>query len=139
MPTLKYTALFAACVLANLSGTPNAVASDEVLKLTESGGGVFSLPVRINDKVEIPFELDTGASEVVIPEDVFLTLQRTGTISSSDFIGNGTAVLADGSTTASRRYTIHKMSVGNQSLYRDAAGGFLSASALFRSTFCKRD
>jgi hypothetical protein len=34
----------------------------------------------------------------------------------------GTAVLADGSTTASRRYTIHKMSVGNHTVSDVVAG-----------------
>jgi|GEM_PF-4601845 len=71
------------------------------------------LPVRINDAVAIPFVLDSGAAEVSIPLDVFLTLRRTGTVGQSDFIGTGTYTLADGSTTSSERYVLHKMAVGS--------------------------
>jgi hypothetical protein len=77
MPTLKYTALLAACVLTNLSGMLSAVASDEVLELTESEG-VFSLPVRINDKVEIPFALDTGRIGNRHPRGCFLDTATDG-------------------------------------------------------------
>jgi hypothetical protein len=50
---------------------------------------------------------------VVIPLDVFQTLVRTGTISPDDFTGTATYTLADGSTTSSNSYVLHKMAVGN--------------------------
>ena len=40
----------------------------------------------------LPFVLDTGAALVLLPADVFRTLTRTGTVTSADFIGTGTAV-----------------------------------------------
>lgn len=53
------------------------------------------VPVQINDMIPIPFVLDSGASEVVIPADVLSVLRRTGTVKDSDFIGTGTYVLAE--------------------------------------------
>src|SRR5690242_10937685 len=43
-------------------------------------GGVYTVPVRINDALTLDFTVDSGASDVSIPADVFLTLARTGTI-----------------------------------------------------------
>ncbi len=70
------------------------------------------LPVRINDTLTIPFILDSGAAEVVITEDIFSVLRRTGTVSQSDFVGTGTYTVAGGAIVSSDRYVIHKMSVG---------------------------
>lgn len=61
-------------------------------------GGVFAVPVVINQAVSIPFVLDSGAAEVQLPAEVVLTLMRTGTLSEGDFIGASSYVLADGST-----------------------------------------
>ena len=79
-------------------------------------GGVYMLPVRINDTVTVPFVLDSGAAEVSIPNDVFSVLRRSETINRSDFIGTGTYTLADGTTVSSDRYIIHKMSVGDHTI-----------------------
>src|SRR6266446_6797537 len=75
-------------------------ASSESIQLRQSGG-VYMLPVRINDTVTVPFVLDSGAAEVSIPDDVFSVLRRSGTISQSDFVGNGTYTLAGGATVSS--------------------------------------
>jgi predicted aspartyl protease len=74
-------------------------------------GGLYMVPVRINDAVSIPFIVDSGATDVVIPADVFSTLLRTGTVSRADFKGTAKATLADGSTMSSERYVLHKMVV----------------------------
>jgi predicted aspartyl protease len=88
-------------------------ASAETIQL-EPQHGVFMLPVRINDAITIPFVLDSGASEVVIPADVLSVLRRAGTISQqTDFRGTGTYTLADGSKISSDRYVLHKMAVGD--------------------------
>jgi len=79
----------------------------------ERVGGTFRIPVRINDQLTIKFTVDTGASDVSIPADVVLTLIRTDTISSGDFLGERPYTLADGSTVKSQRFTIHKLQVGD--------------------------
>jgi clan AA aspartic protease (TIGR02281 family) len=80
----------------------------------EQRGGVYMLPVRINDSVTVPFVLDSGAAEIAIPSDVFSVLKRTGTIGQSDYLGMGHYSIANGATVSSERYTLHKISVGNQ-------------------------
>ena len=89
-----YTALFA--ILLSLP------AASETVPL-ERQHGTYTISGQINRALVLPFVLDTGASSVVIPADVFRTLTRTGTVTKADFVGNGTAVLADGSEHASDR------------------------------------
>ena len=75
--------------------------------------GTYVVPVRINGSIILPFVLDTGASEVSIPADVFLTLTRTKTVTMNDFIGVGTYILADGSEQPSERFILHELRVGD--------------------------
>ena len=44
----------------------------------EKQGGTYTVPVVINNAIRLNFILDSGASDVLIPGDVFLTLVRTG-------------------------------------------------------------
>jgi predicted aspartyl protease len=75
--------------------------------------GVWVVPVKINDRLILDFVVDSGAADVQIPNDVFRTLLRTGTISQEDFLGTGTYVLADGTKVPGDRYLLRKMEVGN--------------------------
>jgi hypothetical protein len=75
--------------------------------------GVYLVPVLINGAITLPFLIDTGAADVAIPTDVFLTLIRTGTVKESDSIGTGRYVLADGSEQSSERFILHEVRLGN--------------------------
>jgi TPR repeat protein len=77
-------------------------------------GGTCLVPVRINDAITLNFVLDSGAADVAIPVDVFLTLMRTGTVKTSDFIGTTTATLADGSTQLVKRFLLRELRVGGR-------------------------
>ena len=90
---------------------PMLSAAGETIPL-EDEHGTYRVTVRINDSIMLPFVLDTGASDVAIPADVFLTLQRTGTVEQRDFIGKGTYVLADGTEQPSDRFVLHELKVG---------------------------
>src|SRR5271166_1110435 len=48
------------------------------------GGGTFHVPVTINGAIRLPFIIDSGAADVTIPDDVMLTLIRSGTINDDD-------------------------------------------------------
>ena len=87
-------------------------AASETVPL-ERQHGTYIISVQINGALVLPFVLDTGASLVVLPADVFRTLIRTGTVTRADFIGTGTAVLADGSRHDSEEYVLHEMRVGD--------------------------
>jgi len=76
-------------------------------------GGVYKVPVLINDTITLKFVVDSGAADVSIPADVVLTLIRAETITQSDFIGAQTYTLADGSTTSSRTFRIRSLRVGD--------------------------
>jgi len=58
----------------------------EGIKL-ESSGNTYQLRVTVNDTVKLNFTLDSGASDVLIPAEVALTLLTSGTLSENDFIG----------------------------------------------------
>jgi clan AA aspartic protease (TIGR02281 family) len=76
-------------------------------------GGIFVVPVEINGAITLDFGVDSGASVVTVPADVFSTLTRTGTIKDSDITGKQQYVLADGSTSQSFTFTIRSLKVGN--------------------------
>jgi clan AA aspartic protease (TIGR02281 family) len=76
-------------------------------------GGIFVVPVEINGTVTLDFAVDSGATYVSVPADVFLTLKRTGTVKDSDVVGQRTYILADGSKSQSATFTIRSLSVGN--------------------------
>ncbi|MFO1079536.1 MAG: retroviral-like aspartic protease family protein [Reyranellaceae bacterium] len=84
--------------------------------LLKKDGGTYMVPVLINGAITLDFVLDSGASDVSIPQDVVSTLIRTGTLQSSDFIGEKTYVLADGTRIKSRTFRIRSLKVGDHVL-----------------------
>ena len=76
-------------------------------------GSAYVVPVRINQTITLPFILDTGAAELVIPVDVALTLVRAGTLSREDFIGTGRYTMANGSEEIQDRVVIREVQVGD--------------------------
>jgi clan AA aspartic protease (TIGR02281 family) len=79
-------------------------------------GGVLVLPVQINNSITIDFIIDSGASDVVLPLDVFSTLSRAGTITSKDMLVSQTYELADGSRHEARRFRIRSLKIGELDL-----------------------
>ena len=78
----------------------------------EKRGGTYRVPVRINDTITLPFLLDTGAADLVIPADVALTLIRAGALASSDFVGKDRYRLANGTEEMSDVVVLHEVQVG---------------------------
>jgi len=85
-------------------------------------GGTCLVPVRMNNAITIDFLIDSGASNVMIPADVVLTLVRTGTLKTSDFIETITMTLADGSKHAVKQFVLHELQVGGQVVRNVTAG-----------------
>jgi clan AA aspartic protease (TIGR02281 family) len=92
---------------------PSAKSSQATVPLKVSDGGTFLVPVEINGRITLDFTLDSGASDVTVPDDVFTTLKRTGTVKETDIIGQRTYVLADGSKSQSTTFTIRSLKVGD--------------------------
>lgn len=85
-------------------------------------GGTYTIPVVINGAVRIPFIVDSGASEVTIPEDVVRVLLRGGTVDKSDLLGAQRYVTADGSRHIGLRLRLRQLQVGDR-VVRDVTAG----------------
>jgi len=79
-------------------------------------GGTYAVPVQINGMLTLNFVVDSGASDVSIPADVFGTLMRTGTVTKDDMIGKAKYTLADGSVKEATTFRIRSLKVGQVSL-----------------------
>lgn len=102
-------------------------------------GGTFVVPVTINGKIELDFTVDSGASSVVIPEDVFGTLIRTGTIDEGDLIGKKSFTLADGSTKVQDTFRIRSLKVGDRVLHDvEASVAPVAGELLLGQSFLRR-
>lgn len=114
-----------------------APAGDEVSLIKK--GGTYLVPVRINDAITLDFMIDSGASDVLIPADVAMTLFRTKTLSSGDFLGERTYVLADGSKLPSARFTLRQLKVGSHVLLNVTASvGPATSEPLLGQSFLGR-
>lgn len=78
----------------------------------EFKNGVYYLPIKINNVLNMNFVLDLGASDVSISPDLFLTLVKSGTIKESDYIGEKSYQFADGSTAKSSLFNISSLMIG---------------------------
>jgi hypothetical protein len=75
--------------------------------------GVYKVPATINGQVRKLFILDSGASEVTVPEEVFLTLFPE-TVDLGDMLPGAIYQLADGRVVAGDRFRIRSLTVGTQ-------------------------
>jgi clan AA aspartic protease (TIGR02281 family) len=110
------------------------------ISLQENDGGLYLAQVNINGAFTIGFVIDSGASLVMIPEDVVSTLFRTGKLKLSDFTGEGITIsLADGSTLPSKTFTLRELSLGDIHLSNVAAAvGTTKSPALLGQSFLSR-
>jgi clan AA aspartic protease (TIGR02281 family) len=102
-------------------------AHSETVPLVRAGG-TYLVPVTINRKISLNFTVDSGASEVCVPADVYSTLKRADTISAADSLDDGVYELADGSRQTNQRFRIHSLRVGEVELH-DVTGSVCSAGS----------
>jgi clan AA aspartic protease (TIGR02281 family) len=79
-------------------------------------GGTFSVPVLVNGTMRLNFLIDSGASDVVIPADVFKTLFRSGTIDETDILGKQRYSMADGREGETIAFRLRSVRVGSVTL-----------------------
>jgi clan AA aspartic protease (TIGR02281 family) len=92
--------------------TPDKTPSSRTRVPLRRDRGISFVPVEINGTLKLDFALDSGASDVSVPADVFSTLKRTSTVKDDDLIGQQSYVLADGSTTQSAIFKIRSLKIG---------------------------
>jgi len=100
---------------ASASITPDVITRQKSV-LMKRAAGTYAVPVTINSVMTLDFIVDSGAAYVSIPSDVVSTLVRTGTLQASDFIGQKTFVLADGTKVPSATFRIHSLKVADITL-----------------------
>jgi clan AA aspartic protease (TIGR02281 family) len=105
----------------------------------KTNGNTLLVPVELNGTMTLDFVIDSGASDVSIPADVFSTLKRTSSVKLSDLTGQQTYVLADGSKVQSVTFIIRSLRVGNI-LLKDVRGSVApsQASLLLGQSFLER-
>ena len=106
----KATGIAALLILAALSAVP---ASAFEVSLGESGG-VFTVPVQVNQSVTLRFVVDPGAAIVVIPRSVLNTLVANGSVTQNDVIGTSVAELADSSVYRAVQLRLRELRVGDK-------------------------
>jgi predicted aspartyl protease len=105
----------------------------------EASHGTLYVPVRVNDAIDLKFVVDSGASDVSIPDDVFRTLVRQGSIRRSDYLGARIFVLADGAHVPSQTFVLRSLKVGGREI-RDVTASVSNAhgTLLLGQSFLRR-
>jgi predicted aspartyl protease len=102
-------------------------------------GGVLKVPIQINGAVSLKFAVDSGASGILIPKDVFLALMRAETIQKKDLLPDGVVTLADGSTVKTERFMLRSIKVGESSASDvEASVGGVGSELLLGQRFLSR-
>jgi clan AA aspartic protease (TIGR02281 family) len=83
----------------------------------ENLGGTLVAPVVINNSIKLDFLVDSGASDVSIPTDVFSTLVRTNTVTQTDITGFRNYRNADGEIFQSKTFVIRSLRIGNIEIF----------------------
>jgi clan AA aspartic protease (TIGR02281 family) len=74
------------------------------------------VPVEVNGRLTVEFLIDSGASDVFLPEHIVRKLTELGTVDSSDALGERSYSIADGSTFKATAFRIRTMRIGDRSL-----------------------
>lgn len=101
--------------------------------------GVYKINLNINNSVNLDFILDSGASVVLIPEDVFSVLVRNGTILKTDILGYKTFTIADGTSSKKPIFKIKSLTIGNITVADiEATIGELNSDLLLGQSFIQK-
>jgi clan AA aspartic protease (TIGR02281 family) len=121
------------------SRQPATVASNILTITLARHGGVLMVPAKLNGSVSADFIVDSGASDVVLPETVLQDLRRAGKFSDADFTGAAMMKIANGSIVKARTFTLRSLSVNNRVLTNlDAIAVPASATPLLGQSFLQR-
>ena len=93
-----------------------------------SHGSSVATSVSVNNAIALDFIVDSGASDVSIPEDVFTTLVRAGAVRREDLTGKDAYTTADGSSHTELTFTIRSLKVGGVEVH-DVAGSVAPSGA----------
>ena len=108
------------------------------IPLVKMSGGLIA-PVVINNSIKLDFIVDSGASDVSIPADVFASLVRAHTVTQADITGTRNYKNADGEVFQSKTFIIRSLKIGNIEAPRvQAKVSPANAPPLLGQSFLKR-
>ena len=82
------------------------------IPLVRMSGGLIA-PVVINNTLKLNFIVDSGASDVSIPADVFASLVSANTVTQADITGTRNYKNADGEVFRSKTFIIRSLKIAN--------------------------
>jgi clan AA aspartic protease (TIGR02281 family) len=107
--------------------------------LLASKGGILVAPVIINNSIKLDFFVDSGASDVTIPADLYSTLVRSGAITAADITGSRQFVNASGETSRATTFILRSLKVGTVEVSDvEASVAPLRGPLLLGQSFLKR-
>jgi len=77
----------------------------------QRAGGVFTVPAVMNGAVSANFIVDSGASDVVVPEGAVQMLRNSGQLADSDFTGVQNVKIANGAVVQAKTFILRSLSV----------------------------
>ena len=77
-------------------------------------GGIFVAPVVLNGTVKQYAVLDSGASNLQIPQEVADELRRNGSLTDADGLGQRRYILADGKGVQQRVFRLKTLQIGDK-------------------------
>lgn len=127
----------------NLNIVPNHIGGNENRKSQSIDlifeDGIYKIPVTINNSLKINFILDSGASDVHIPFDVFSTLMRMNKIEMDEIIGTSNYKIADGSIVKNFNVMLKSLTIGSIEIKAiKASVGSIESELLLGQSFQKR-
>jgi clan AA aspartic protease (TIGR02281 family) len=92
--------------------------------------GSLQVPVVINGKASFNFTIDSGATDVCIPANIFYSLVNDGTVSQRDYLDKRVYKLADGTRQYAQRFRIRTLRVGSLEMSNVTASVVPAAGSL---------
>jgi clan AA aspartic protease (TIGR02281 family) len=121
-----------------IEGANGNSALETRIPLVKMSGGLIA-PVVINNTLKLNFIVDSGASDVSIPSDVFSSLVRANTVTQADITGVRNYKNADGEVYQSKTFVIRSLKIGNIEASRvQAKVSPSNAPPLLGQSFLKR-
>jgi clan AA aspartic protease (TIGR02281 family) len=102
-------------------------------------GGVFVLPVMLNGTATSYFVVDSGATNIQIPQEVADELAAKGVLNQSDYLRDSSFVVADGRRLTQKVVRLRAVQVGNRTMENVlAAVGAPRSQALLGQSLLRR-
>ena len=142
--SMAYNEIFLAClpdeVLKRMNAYKNSYdrsnivgKSDQIsIDLIKDVNGIFKLKLEIGSNASY-FYLDTGASDLILTQDLFKKYEATGNVSASDFLGFRKFQMADGTCINAEMYTLHDIKIGDY-IIKESKVGVIESGILLLGT-----